>query len=343
AGDIQWLTIQNHRLGIPLIETSVERADFGAFSDYRVAANALRVDLAPPSPATRQILYEAPLRHFEGTFNLDYQQTLGGPDNFILFQLAGSYSAELRFTHSLWMSGTLNYNLYNNYDRFRYDAPSKLPRVRTDIRQYLTTADATLPNLQLTATGQLGPDLYAMAYAGMLESMYGGIGGEVLYRPFLGRWAFGADINLVKQRDFDQRLHFRDYRVATGHASLYYTWGDARKIVATLNAGRYLAKDWGATLMLNRVFENGASMGAYATKTNVSASDFGEGSFDKGIFVSVPFDLMLPRSSRTRANLAWSPLSRDGGARLSRRYALYPMTNERSIDALFAHPEAMRD
>ena len=343
AGDIRWLTIQNNRLGIALIETSVERAAFRAFSDHRVAAAALRVGLEPPSPASRHILYEAPLRHFEGAFNLDYQQTLGGPDNFILFQLAGSYSAELRFTHSLWMSGTLNYNLYNNYDRFRYDAPSKLPRVRTDIRQYLTTAEATLPNLQLTATGRLGPDLYAMAYAGMLESMYGGVGGEVLYRPFLGRWAFGADINLVKQRDFDQRLHFRDYSVATGHASLYYTWGDSRKIVATLNAGRYLAKDWGATLTLNRVFDNGASMGAYATKTNVSASDFGEGSFDKGILVSVPFDLMLPRSSRTRANLAWSPLSRDGGARLSRRYMLYPMTNEHGIDAVFAHPEAMRD
>ena len=84
-------------------------------------------------------------------------------------------------------------------------------------------------------------------------------------------------------------------------------------------------------------------MGAYATKTDVSSHVFGEGSFDKGIYVSVPFDLMLPRSTRTRANLAWSPLSRDGGARLNRAYMLYQMTAERGIDAIFKDPDALRD
>lgn len=341
--DIRWLSVQNSRQGMPLIETSVERANFQQFSDHRLAANALDIDMAAPTRAYRHTVYDAPLRRFEGTFNLDYQQSLGGPDNFILFQVAGSYSAELRFTYNLWLSGALNYNLYNNYDQFRYDAHSELPRVRTDVRRYLTTADATLPTLQLTATAQIAPDVYAMGYAGLFESMYGGIGGELLYRPLLSRWAFGADLNAVKQRDFDQRLRFRDYSVTTGHASLYYVWGDTRKVVATLSAGRYLAKDWGATLALNRIFENGASMGAYATKTDVSSRDFGEGSFDKGIYVSVPFDLMLPRSTRTRANLSWSPLSRDGGARLNRSYTLYQMTTERGMDAFFKNPDALRD
>ena len=341
--DIRWFSVQNSRLGMPLIETSVERARFQEFTDHRLAANLLGIDMAAPTHAYRQMVYAAPLQHFEGSFNLDYQQSLGGPDNFILFQMAGSYSAELRFTHNVWLSGAVNYNLYNNYDQFRYDAPSELPRVRTDVRQYLTAAGATLPNLQITATAQIAPDLYSMVYAGLFESMYGGIGGELLYRPLLSRWAIGADVNTVKQRDFDQRLRFRDYSVTTGHASLYYVWGDTRKVVATLSAGRYLAKDWGATLALNRVFDNGASMGAYATKTDVSTQAFGEGSFDKGIHVSVPFDLMLPRSTRTRANLSWSPLSRDGGARLSRSYMLYPMTSERGMDALFRNPDALRD
>lgn len=343
AGDIRWFSVENSRLGLPLIETSIERDVARGLANHRLATNPVAIEMTTPTRIYRHTLYKAPLRRLEGTFNLNYQQSLGGPDNFILFQVAGSYSAELRLTRNLWLSGALNYNLYNNYDQFRYDAPSELPRVRTDVRQYLTTAEATLPNLQLTATSQIAPGVYAMGYAGLFESMYGGIGGEVLYRPLLSRWAIGADVNTVKQRDFDQRLGFRDYSVTTGHASLYYLWGDMRKILATLSAGRYLAKDWGATLALNRIFDNGASMGAYATKTDVSARAFGEGSFDKGIYVSVPFDLMLPRSTRNRATLAWSPLSRDGGARLSRSYMLYQMTTERGMDAIFKNPDALLD
>jgi len=243
--------------------------------------------------------------------------------------LTGIYTADFHFTRNSWLHGSLSYNAYNNYDKFRYDAPSKLPRVRTHIRQYLTSEDLTLPTLQLTSTAQLGRDVYGMAYAGLLETMYAGVGVELLYRPFGQAWAVGADLNRVRQREFDQRFSLRDYRVTTGHASLYYNWGTRQKMTGTLSVGRYLAKDWGATVSLTRMFDNGVGMGAYATKTNVSSEDFGEGSFDKGIFVSVPFDLMLPRSTRSRANLNWNPLYRDGGARLSRTYGLHQLTAER--------------
>lgn len=55
-------------------------------------------------------------------------------------------------------------------------------------------------------------------------------------------------------------------------------------------------------------------MGAYATFPHVSVKQFGEGSFDKGIYLSIPFDLMLPRSTTSRADIVWSPLTRAGGA-----------------------------
>ena len=74
---------------------------------------------------------------------------------------------------------------------------------------------------------------------------------------------------------------------------------------------------------------NGVAMGAWATKTNVSAEQFGEGSFDKGIFVHVPFDLMFPKTSADVAQFVWNPLTRDGGARLGRSVALYDLTNLR--------------
>lgn len=343
--DITWFTVQNARLGVPIVETSIERKAFVDYIEHKTDLSTLagHIEMAPPAAQRRETLYSAPLRRFDGGFNIGYQQSLGGPDGFVLFQVAGTYTASAYLARNLWLSGTVSYNAYNNYDKFRYDAPSRLPRVRTNIRRYMTAEDLTLPNLQVTGTRQLARDTYGMVYAGLLESMYAGAGGEVLYRPLNERWAVGVEANWVKQRDFDQRFSFRDYSVATGHASFYYMWGEERRVVTALSAGRYLAKDWGATLAVSRAFDNGVTMGAYATKTDVSSKDFGEGSFDKGIYVSVPFDFLLPRSTRARANFAWNPLYRDGGARLARSYGLYQMTSERDPEFFFDNLQTIDD
>ncbi|WP_102788392.1 YjbH domain-containing protein [Stenotrophomonas bentonitica] len=343
--DITWFTVQNARLGVPIVETSIERKALVDYIEHKTDLSTLagHIEMAPPAAQRRETLYSAPLRRFDGGFNIGYQQSLGGPDGFVLFQVAGTYTASAYLARNLWLSGTVSYNAYNNYDKFRYDAPSRLPRVRTNIRRYMTAEDLTLPNLQVTGTRQLVRDTYGMVYAGLLESMYAGAGGEVLYRPLNERWAVGVEANWVKQRDFDQRFSFRDYSVATGHASFYYMWGEERRVVTALSAGRYLAKDWGATLAVSRAFDNGVTMGAYATKTDVSSKDFGEGSFDKGIYVSVPFDFLLPRSTRARANFAWNPLYRDGGARLARSYGLYQMTSERDPEFFFDNLQTIDD
>src|SRR5699024_2382458 len=172
---------------------------------------------------------------------------------------------------------------------------------------------------------------YGMAYGGYLESMYAGAGGEILYRPANEAWTLGANINRVRKRAFSQHFGFRDYRETTGHVTAYVKTG-IQDILAKVSAGRYLAGDWGGTLDLSRQFDNGVRMGVWATLTNVSSEDFGEGSFDKGFYISIPFDLMLPRSTTSRANLVWQPLIRDGGAMLNRRYDLYGLTSARDPD-----------
>jgi len=91
-------------------------------------------------------------------------------------------------------------------------------------------------------------------------------------------------------------------------------------------AGRYLAKDSGVTLQLSRIFANRFVIGAWATKTNVSAETFGEGSFDKGVFFALPFDAALMKTTNLGASFAWRPLTRDGGAILSRQSRLYNIT-----------------
>ncbi|MCX7144217.1 MAG: YjbH domain-containing protein [Proteobacteria bacterium] len=297
--------------------------------------------LAQPATATtgKSVLYQNARPMFESGLRPNYQQTLGGPDGFVMFQVGVAEHAKLRFRDDTWLQGTLQLGLYDNYDKYNNRGSSDLPRVRTYLREYVTTSKLTLPNLQATHVGRLSENQYYSAYGGYLEPMFAGIGGEWLYRPFASRVAVGADANFVQQRGFEQDFSFSNaanqtsYRVGTGHATLYWDTG-WNNIQANLSIGRYLAKDIGATVDVSRIFDNGVRFGAFFTKTNVSTEKFGEGSFDKGVYLSVPFDAFLTRTSNSAANVMWKPLTRDGGAKLNRYVDLYGLTSTRDDRAL---------
>jgi len=329
--DYDWYTFRTTRLGMPIVDTSMKRDTFEAYLDGRATEDDLRrsTEVSVPAEVEREVLYTQPRKPWGGGYSIGYRQNLGGPDGFILYQVAANFSGSVFLRPNVWLTGTVSADIINNYDKFRFDAPSNLPRVRTDLRQYSTTSDVMMPNLQFNVARRLGRDIYGMAYVGYLEWMYAGVGGELLYRPMGESWAVGGNLNYVRQRDYDQHFGLRDYSITTGHATLYYTFDAKERVVGSLSAGRYLAGDYGATINLARVFDNGMTMGAYATKTNVSAAEFGEGSFDKGIYFSIPLDTVLPRSTRSRATINWAPLIRDGGAMLNRKYPLYNLTGER--------------
>ena len=271
-------------------------------------------------------------KRLETNYGLGIQQSVGGPDAFVLFALMANASATYHLWDGAWISGTTSLRLVDNYGKFTYDAPSNLPRVRTYVREYLTSSAITIPNLQATQVAQVGNSNFFSAYGGILEFMYGGVGGEWLYRPVGSRLAVGVDINEVKQRDFEQNFNFRDYSVMTGHLTTYWDTG-VENILVKASVGQYLAGDQGGTLDVSRIFDNGVKIGAYATRTNVSAAQFGEGSFDKGIYVSIPFDAFFTKNSSSRADFIWQPLYRDGGAKLNRQVELYNQTSLRDYRA----------
>jgi hypothetical protein len=162
----------------------------------------------------------------------------------------------------------------------------------------------------------------ARVSAGIFEEMYGGVAGEVLYAKPYQPWAVGFNVNRVRKRDFDQRFGFQDYEITTGHLTGYFDlpiWN----LEMTVSVGRYLAGDYGGTFQLARVFPSGVKVGAFATKTDVSAEQFGEGSFDKGLFLYLPLDLFSLRSSQRGAMLVFKPLTRDGGQKVRDGAALY--------------------
>lgn len=331
---IDWFTLVSKRYALPIEETSVPRETFREVVNHRADVQDLhrQVEVNRASQRPQTVLYTQPPKPLTYGVGLGYKQNVGGPDG-LLYQVSADLDAEYRFTRNTWWSGLLSVNLLNNYDGFTYDAPSGLPRVRTDLRQYMTASDVTLPTFQLNHAVQLDQDLYGMVYGGLLESMYAGVGSEVLYRPMGQRWALGADLNYVRQRGFEQDFSLRDYRTVTGHVTGYTAL--PFNVQGALSVGRYLARDWGATLDLSREFNNGVRIGAWITRTTASTEQYGEGSFDKGLYLSIPFDELMSLSTLRRANLVWAPLTRDGGARLNRAYSLHSMTDGRDSDLLY--------
>ena len=333
--DIQWFTLVNKRYNMPVEGTSVPRKTFRDVVNNEQDLIDLHrtTEINRPTTQTEETLYTQRIEPFNYGFGLGYQQNIGGPDGFLLYQVSAYAEGQYRFTPGVWASGGISANLLNNYEKFKYDAPSGLPRVRTDLRKYVTTSEVTMPALQLNRAKQLDQDLYGMLYGGYLEPMYAGIGGELLYRPMGERWSVGADLNFVRQRDFEQDFGLRDYRTITGHVTAYTKL--PFDLDAAVSVGRYLARDWGTTIDISREFTNGVKFGGWVTRTTASKEEYGEGSFDKGIYISIPFDEMMSVSTMSRANITWAPLTRDGGAMLHRQYSLHTMTDGRNIDSFY--------
>ena len=70
----------------------------------------------------------------------------------------------------------------------------------------------------------------------------------------------------------------------TAHLN-FYTRFPKLQLYSKLSWGQYLAGDEGGTVKVWRRFNNGAEIGAYATFTDVSFEEYGEGSLIKAYFL----------------------------------------------------------
>ncbi len=257
------------------------------------------------------------------------------PDKPVRFAVLGGLSGGIEFLPGLWAETQLEGNIWNDFSSGR-GSNSRLPHVRSDWVNYYRNGVNGIARLEASYSFRLAPDTFGVVKAGYLESMFGGGGGEILWRPDDSRFAIGADIYEVWQRNFNRLLGFRKYHVLTGHVTLYYQspWYGMNFRV---HVGRYLAKDIGATFEVTRRFSTGVEIGAFATFTNVPFKKFGEGSFDKGIIIRIPFDWALPISTQSEYAIDLRPLTRDGGQRLLGDAVLYDATQPSSRDEFENH------
>lgn len=288
-----------------------------------------------PYPVMRSrddnVLYEPNWsRHYSG-YGLRpfFNQDFGSPEDFHIYQLGVNPFARYWFGTNFEVFGELGINIANNYDKFNYldDTRGNLPPVRTNVRNYVQN-DVWLDRLQATYYDKLAENVYGMVYGGYLERMFAGVGAEVLWRPVDSNWAFGVDVTRVKQRDFGGWGGLDDYMATTGYFSVYYQMPWLEDSAVRLDFGQFLAEDRGVNINFQRRFKSGVIVGAYAAITNVSQEDYGEGSFTKGFYMSIPFDLIGVRPTRQRVGMHWIPLARNGGRQLMRRTELWGLTDD---------------
>ena len=239
-------------------------------------------------------------------------------------ELEGRYQLSSR----LKLSGSIRKSIFTNLtENKRLDSESELPRVHSSWPLYDLAGQAGhIHSLAFSYVKNLAPKFYARAHAGLLEPFYAGIGGEILYKSAKSPFALGFDLHRVRMRDYDMRFDLRNYETTVGHVSMYYDAGGIFDI--EINAGRYLAGDIGATTTISRKFGSGWEIGGYATLTDVPFAKFGEGSFDKAIYVSVPIDWITSSPNTKKRRLTLRPITRDGGAQLASARSLYRLIEE---------------
>ena len=245
---------------------------------------------------------------------------IGGPEAFFLGQVWWRTDIVALLARGLTLYTTLGINIYDNFDQFNNPSYSNLPHVRSDIQEYLSEGRTNIARMKLDYIWSPLKDVYARLDLGLIEEMYGGVGGEILYRPYKSKYALGLVAHRVKKRGFKQRFSFRDYTVNTGFFQFYYDWPG--EVTSQVLLGKYLAGDKGMTLDLSKRFKTGFRLGIFATKTNVSTELFGEGSFDKGFYFEVPTDIFLTTFQPGSISMGLHPLTKDGGAPLLNHNAL---------------------
>ena len=333
--NIERYRIVNYSGHLPMVETVIDAADFIHAARYDGLVTDIKSSYIrqQPDAATLQNVNIPDYTGFYSGLETFWIQSFGSPEAFYMYQGGVFLSGGYRLHRNISVNATAKVILLENFDKFNFKVDNQdtpLPRVRSLIREYVTDRNVSMENLFINWQEQLQPDWYVQAYGGYLETMYGGVGGEILYRPVDSNFAIGMDMNYVRQRSFENDVDFFDYKTLTGHVNVYWQPEFLPDTRLTFNIGQFLAKDKGVNIDFAKRFDSGIIVGAFAALTNVSSEDYGEGSFTKGFYLSIPFDLFSLRPSTGRGTLPWVPIARDGGQSLNRPIRLIDTTEQRS-------------
>lgn len=315
--------------GVPLSTVTIRRSDLEAleFAPGQDAEMLQRVQIqsAASTLPAGALQSEGLYPHFKWGIAPYIATSLFDPGKPLQADVGVRLSAKYDIAPGFVISGSLTKKLYAGIEAGTFASKSKIEPVRSEASKYSIAGDPAIERLTFAWYSKPAPELFSRVTLGYLEPMYAGASAELLWQQVDKPYALGVEINYVKKREYDQLFGFLggadEYSTVTGHVSAYYTFKNG--FHTQIDVGRYLAGDMGATLSVSREFPNGIKVGAFATLTDVPFSDFGEGSFDKGIKIELPLAFFTGRPTQKTSVMALRPITGDGGARLDVENRLY--------------------
>lgn len=233
----------------------------------------------------------------------------------------GGIFAENNFTivvdEDFYLLSNLKYSLIDNFDNLYIPPLDTYPaQVRSDIKQYFNNFDngIVIGRLEANKFFSYNQKHFFRLSAGIFEEMFGGAGIEYLYSKEKSIFSYGFETFFLKKRDYSMRLEFMDYQNTISRANFILTEPQTN-IKFKLSYGEYIAGDIGYTFTATKKFNNGVEYSAFFSRTNVPVSLYGEGSFDKGIRVSLPLPSIFSKK-RAISKYEWHPLTKDPAALL---------------------------
>lgn len=333
--DVETIELRLTALGVEVSSTRLNRRDLEA-NELRVGGTQSLRRAAIIGAPEESPLPPLPSAYPQTTFELNpyLDPSYFDPDNPIRADAGVRANFDFSPFAGWTLSAEMRQRVLGNRGLSRFGNDSVLPHVRTDSGKYSEEGGTALTLLTGEYAFRAAQNIYGRVTAGYLERMYGGVSTEVLWKPEARKYALGAELNYARKRNFDGGLGFQDYDVITGHLSGYYDFNNGYH--GQIDVGQYLAADKGATFTLERRFDNGFRVAGYVTLTDVPFDDFGEGSFDKGIRITIPLSWATGQPTRRTNVIDLRPVQRDGGARLNVANRLYETISDADSDAIDA-------
>lgn len=251
---------------------------------------------------------------------------LNDPSGAFRYDIYTRLRASRRLAEGLYLGASISASLYENISDVKQKSNSLLPHVRSDLAEYKSGQRIRMDSLMLNQYWKPTREIYARTSGGYYESMYAGIGGQILYWPEGQGWSFDVAVDALRQRSPDSSFGFRDYGTITAIGSLHYRMPELG-VTATARVGRFLAKDNGVRFELSRRFRSGVEFGFWYTLTDgndiTTPGSPSSPYHDKGFFFSIPIGSLLTKDTRTTAGFSLSPWTRDVGQMVASPGDLY--------------------
>ena len=252
------------------------------------------------------------------------------PSGALRYDASISANYDKRLASGLYFNSALRLSVFENISGVTQESNSLLPHVRTDVADYKRGGRFKLNKLMVNKYMNPAEHWYTRLSGGFYEEMYRGVGGQALYLPKDARWAADLSVDAVQQRGFKGWFDKRDYETVTALGALHYRL--PYDITATVRAGRFLAQDEGARLEFKRRFRSGVEVGVWYTRTNghdiTSPGSPTSPYHDKGVFLSIPLNSMLPSDSQASAGFSIAPWTRDVGQMVASPGDLYDLMEQ---------------